>query len=178
MTRPPKNNGGSKISPVVSKTALKKQMQELQSMGERLLGLPAARLALVPMPDDLQEAIMLGRQMTKFGALNRQKQYIGKIMRQIDPEPVRQALAAFDREGVADKQVHKLTEQWRERLLDEGDTALQSFLEHYPATDSQRLRQIMRKYGKASARVVLSTEKRKLYRFLHEILKNATPENE
>jgi ribosome-associated protein len=116
--------------------------------------------------------------MTKFGAQNRQKQYIGKIMRQIDPEPIRQALATFDREGVADKQVHKLTEQWRERLLGEGDTALQDFIEQYPATDSQRLRQIMRKYGKASARVVLSTEKRKLYRFLHEILENATPENE
>ena len=157
-------------TPVPSKTALKKQMHELQALGEQLLDLPAARLASVPMPDALREAVMLARKMHKFGALNRQKQYIGKLMRRIDAQPIREALTAIAQEGLAEKHTHKLCENWRDRLLSEGDPALESFLEKYPGSDRQRLRQIIRKHQKSGSEIGLATERKKLYRFLHAVL--------
>ncbi len=108
--------------------------------------------------------------MHKFGALNRQKQYIGKLMRRIDADPIRDALAAIAREGLAEKQAHKLCEKWRDRLLNEGSTALESFLEEYPDSDRQQLRQFIRKHQKPGSEIVLATARKKLYRFLHAIL--------
>ncbi|MCZ6537904.1 MAG: DUF615 domain-containing protein [Gammaproteobacteria bacterium] len=170
MSRKPRQPAVTADTPVPSKTALKKQMHELQAVGEQLLDLPAARLGSVPMPDTLREAVMLARKMRQFGALNRQKQYIGKLMRRIDAQPIREALAAIAQEGLAEKHTHKLSENWRDRLLSEGDPALESFLEKYPGSDRQQLRQIIRKHQKASSEIGLTTERKKLYRFLHAVL--------
>lgn len=170
MSRKPRQPADAGDTPAPSKTALKKQMHELQAVGEKLLDLPAARLASVPLPDPLREAVMLARKMHRFGALNRQKQFIGKLMRQIDAQPIREALAAIEQEGLAEKHSHQLCEMWRDRLLNEGDPALESFLEKYPDSDRQQLRQIIRKHQKAGSEIVLSTERKKLYRFLHAVL--------
>lgn len=170
MSRKAKQPADTGETPVPSKTALKKQMHELQAVGEQLLDLPAGRLASVPLPDALREAVMLARKMHKFGALNRQKQYIGKLMRRIDAQPIREALAAIEHEGLAEKHTHKLCEIWRDRLLNEGDPALESFLEKYRGSDRQQLRQIIRKHQKAGSEIVLATESKKLYRFLHAVL--------
>ncbi len=170
MSRRSRQPAGTGDTPVPSKTALKKQMHELQAVGEQLLDLPAARLASVPLPDALREAVMLARKMHKFGALNRQKQYIGKLMRQIDVQPIREALAAIEQEGLAEKHIHKLSENWRDRMLSEGDPAIESFLEKYPGSDRQQLRQIIRRHQKAGSEIVLATERKKLYRFLHAVV--------
>ncbi len=170
MSRNPKEPAKTDDTPIPSKTALKKQMHELQGVGEKLLELPAARLSSVPMPDALREAVMLARKMHKFGALNRQKQYIGKLMRQIDVNPIRDALAAIAQEGLAGKQTHKSSENWRDRLLNEGNPALESFLEKYPDSDRQQLRRIIRNHKKAGSEIVLATERKKLYRILHAVL--------
>lgn len=170
MSRKPRQPAANGDTPVPSKTALKKQMHKLQAVGEQLLDLPATRLASVPLPDALREAVMLARKMRKFGALNRQKQYIGKLMRQIDAQPIREALAVIEQEGLAEKHAHQLCENWRDRLLDEGDPALESFLEKYPDSDRQQLRQIIRKHQKAGSEIVLATESKKLYRFLRALL--------
>ena len=170
MSRKSKKPADTADPPVPSKTALKKQMHELQAVGEQLLDLPATRLSSVPMPDELREAVMLARKMNKFGALNRQKQFIGKLMRQIDANPIREALAAIEQEGMAEERTHKLSENWRDRLLSEGDPALESFLEKYPHSERQQLRQIIRKHQGAGSEIGLATEKRKLYRFLRAVL--------
>ena len=71
---------------------------------------------------------------------------------------------------MVEKRTHKLSENWRDRLLSEGDPALESFLKKYPHSERQQLRQIIRKHQGAGSEIGSATESRKLYRFLHAIL--------
>ena len=80
-----------------SKSAKKREYIALQKLGEQLVSLRTSDLASVPMSDSLREAILEARQITSNGALRRQKQYIGKLMRQEDPEPIRAALERISR---------------------------------------------------------------------------------
>ena len=80
-----------------SKSAKKREYIALQKLGEQLVSLRTSDLASVPMSDPLREAILEARQITANGALRRQKQYIGKLMRQEDPEPIRAALERISR---------------------------------------------------------------------------------
>jgi ribosome-associated protein len=108
-----------------SKSERKRQSTELQDLGEALIGLSQAELDALPLPEVLRDAVMLARRITAHGGLYRQKQYIGKLMRKIDAEPIRAALEAKrDRERVAAVRFRR-TEQWRDRLVREGAPALE-----------------------------------------------------
>jgi ribosome-associated protein len=80
-----------------SKSARKREYIALQKLGEELITLNASDLDSLPLDDNLREAVLQARQMKAHGALRRQKQYIGKLMRHIDPEPVRSELAKLRR---------------------------------------------------------------------------------
>ena len=126
-----------------SKTQRKKDMHALQDLGAELVALTDQQLASIELPERLLDAVQDARRMTKFEAKRRQMQYIGKIMRDIDPEPIRERLAAW--KSVSRAQTARLhaIERWRTRLLDE-DTALTDFLREHPDADSARLRQLVR----------------------------------
>ena len=80
-----------------SKSARKREYLALQKLGEELLTLRESELLDIALDEDLLEAVLEARQIRSHGALRRQKQYIGKLMRQIDPEPLRAALARLRR---------------------------------------------------------------------------------
>jgi ribosome-associated protein len=108
-----------------SKSERKRQSSELQDLGEALIGLSQGELDALPLPDSLRDAVMLARRITAHGGLYRQKQYIGKLMRKIDAEPIREALEARkERERVAAARFRRI-EQWRDRLVREGLPALE-----------------------------------------------------
>jgi ribosome-associated protein len=126
-----------------SKTQRKKQMTDLQDLGAELVELSEERLAALALPDSLRDAISEARRMTKFEARRRQLQYIGKLMRHVDPEPIRARLDAWksvSREHIA--LLHRI-EHWRERLLAE-DTAFALFVGEHPQVDAQQLRTLLR----------------------------------
>jgi len=75
-----------------SKSQLKREMSALQAMGERLVKLTANQIGAMEMPEDLREAVLFARTLKKHEALRRQMQYIGALMREVDPEPIRKAL--------------------------------------------------------------------------------------
>lgn len=109
-----------------SKSARKRESDELQALGEALIELSQNELDALPLPESLRDAVMLARRITAHGGLYRQKQYIGKLMRKIDAEPIRAALAAKrDRERVAALRFRRI-EHWRDRLVAEGVAALDS----------------------------------------------------
>ena len=111
-----------------SKSERKRQSDDLQTLGEALIDLPDNELEALPLPDNLRDAVLLARRITAHGGLYRQKQYIGKLMRKIDAEPIRVALAARrDRERVATVRFRRL-EQWRDRIIREGRPALDQFV--------------------------------------------------
>jgi len=80
-----------------SKSARKRDYLALQKLGEELLTLQQAGLESLPLDEDLLAAVMAARQIKAHGALRRQKQYIGKLMRRLDPEPLRAAMAKLRR---------------------------------------------------------------------------------
>jgi ribosome-associated protein len=128
---------------VPSKSQRKRDMAELEDMGEALVALSDDRIARMDLPEDLRAAIREAKRIRSFGARRRQLKYIGKIMRQLDPGPIRAHLDAI--EGTSRGQtawLHSL-EHWRHRLLDD-DSALSALIAEYPGTDAQPLRALIR----------------------------------
>lgn len=127
-----------------SRAQLKREVEALQRLGEELITLPDNQLAQLPLPDRLRDAVEFARRITSHGALKRQRQYIGKLMRDIDPAPIRARLDEFRNADRLAKARFQQTEHWRDRLIAEGDAALTDFLARHPAADRQQLRQLMR----------------------------------
>lgn len=111
-----------------SKSARKRQSDDLQELGEALIDLPESEFEALPLPENLRDAVALARRITAHGGLYRQKQYIGKLMRKIDAEPIRAAMQSRrDKERAATMRFRRL-EQWRDRIVREGRPALDQFI--------------------------------------------------
>lgn len=154
-----------------SKTRIKKQMHELQDLGEELTGLGKDQLAQLDLPESLRDAIREMHKINKFGAQRRQMQYIGKLMRDVDPAPIIAKLNTW--KGISKEHIgymHQL-ERWRERLL-EGGGALTELLAAYPDTDVQRLRTLIRNALKERE----AGKPAKSFREIFQVLRETIPE--
>ena len=150
----------------VSKTEMKRDMEELQKLGEELVNLKPSVLEKFPLSEDLADAIK-DAQRFKNEARRRQLQYIGKLMRFEDPEPLQAALDKVrNKHSQATAALHKL-EQLRDRMLTEGDDAIADVLELYPQADRQRLRQLARQAVKEKS----AGKPAKAYREIFQVLK-------
>ncbi len=152
-----------------SKSQLKREAAELQRLGEALVALSPARRAGVPMPDSLREAVELAARIRQRGGRRRQLQYIGKLMRTIDTAPIRAALEAFERQGAEESARFHRLERWRDRLLEEGDAALEELLRLSPGADRQRLRALIRQARAERLRGGAPKAARALFRLLREL---------
>ena len=152
-----------------SKTKIKKQMLDLQDIGEQLVTLSKDQLKEIDIPETLRDAILEAKRITKFGAVKRQMQYIGKLMRGIDAAPIRDRLAAWHSRAVSHTALLHRVERWRERLLGEPD-AFAEFASAYPHADLQRLRTLIRnaQHERFAARPQRSY--RELFRQLREMI--------
>ncbi|WP_417926414.1 ribosome biogenesis factor YjgA [Cupriavidus nantongensis] len=129
-----------------SKSQRKRDMTALQDLGAELEALPRDRLARVPMPEALADAIHEARRINSHEGKRRQMQYVGKIMRGLEDEEVeviRQALEGFKGTSKAETARMHLIERWRELLLAD-DAALTRFLGEHPGIDVQALRNTIR----------------------------------
>jgi ribosome-associated protein len=118
-----------------SKSERKRRSDDLQSLGEALIDLPDSELDALPLPETLRDAVLLARKITKHGGLYRQKQYIGKLMRKIDAEPIRAALDARRERELVEALRFRRIEQWRDRLLQEGASAVERLAAEVPGID-------------------------------------------
>jgi ribosome-associated protein len=126
-----------------SKSALKREMHDLQDLGEALAALPAERLAAAPMPESLRDAIVEYKRTRSHEGRRRQMQYVGKLIRQADAGPLREAVAAFKLPSAqATLQLHQ-AEAWRVQLVAD-DEALTRFAAEFPGADLQQLRSLVR----------------------------------
>jgi ribosome-associated protein len=130
-----------------SKTQRKLEMQALQALGERLVALTAAQLAAIDLPEPLREAVAEAQRIRSREAHRRQLQYIGRLMREVDPAPIRARLEVWDGSSRAATAAHHQAERWRERLLGD-DAALTEFARTHPRADLQRLRACVREARK------------------------------
>ncbi len=153
----------------ISKTQLKREAEALQKLGTELVEMPPQQRARIPLPEELIEAIELARRIHSRGGRRRQLQYIGKLMRRIDAAPIRDALEAMHLERrQSARRFHQL-EQWRERLIEEGDSALAEVLSAFPNADRQHLRQLVRNGIKEKNTGRPAGAGRALFRYLKEL---------
>jgi ribosome-associated protein len=128
-----------------SKSARKREAAAAQDLGTRLIALKESDLAALGLPEKLFDAIMLAKRINARGGLARQRQYIGKLMRDVDPAPLEAALNVKSRVASADAEKHKRIEAWRTRLLGEGPAALDEFMHWCPGADRKALQALILK---------------------------------
>ena len=133
-----------------SKTRRKQASHDLQELGEALMELPANRLAQLDLSDTLRDAIDELRRVRSHEGRRRHLQYIGKLMRHVDPEPLREAVASFRLPSARETLALHQAEQWRVRLVSD-DNALTVWLREHPETDAQTLRSLIRSARKDRA---------------------------
>jgi ribosome-associated protein len=150
-----------------SKTQRKQEVQALQTLGERLVGLNAEQLALAPLPEELREAVLEARRIRSREGRRRQLQYIGKLMRGVDPAPIRAQLERWDGQSREATAAHHRIERWRLRLLDD-DAALTEFARTHPHADLQRLRTCVREARKERLAGAEPRHFRDLFRLIRE----------
>lgn len=152
----------------VSKTRRKKEMLHLQDLGAELTSLSPERLKKMDLPEALLTAVLDWQRIAKHGAKRRQMQYIGRLMRDIDHEPIAEQLAALRGESDTAKAEFHALERWRERLLESDDAVTQWLLE-YPDTDAQHMRQLIRNARKEGELGKPPKSSRELFRLLREL---------
>jgi ribosome-associated protein len=152
-----------------SKSQIKREMCALQDLGERLVRLSRGQLEQVELPQELREAVLFARSLKKHEAHRRQLQYIGVIMREIDPEPIRQSLATIARQHKVETQAFHELEVWRDRLIEGNDVLAEELLEQFPEADLQRIRQLVRNAHKEHKDNKPSRVARALFHYLQEL---------
>ena len=152
-----------------SKTRLKQASHELQALGEAVVALPDARLDGLGIAEVLLDAIRQYKKTKSFEGRRRQMQYIGKLMRNHDVEPIRQAVTDMQLGRAKDSLALHQAERWRAELIADDDAATR-WIGAHPGTDVQQLRSLIRAARKDAA---LEPEKRsgRAFRELFQFIK-------
>lgn len=152
----------------VSKSQRKRDVEALQNMGTELLELSPGRLRKMDLPEDLLAALLECQRITSNGALRRQRQFIGKLMRNVDAGQIAAQLASIKGESDAVKAKFHALENWRARLLEDAD-ALTHWMTRHPGSDAQQLRQLIRNARREAELGKPPKSSRELFRVLREI---------
>jgi len=150
-----------------SKTQRKQEMTALQDLGAQLVKLNAEQLSRVALPEELAEAIKTARRITAHEAKRRQLQYVGRLMRRVDPEPIRRALAAIMGDSKESVTLMHRCERWRDRLIDD-DEALTELMQALPGIEAQPLRTLIRAARRERLAGTAPKQTRALYQWLYQ----------
>ena len=152
-----------------SKTQRKQEMHALQDIGEQLVELNKTRLAQLNLPETLLDAVVEAKRLTKHEAIRRQMQYLGKLMRTVDVEPIQAKLDEWNNVTRAHSAKFHQIEHWRDRLLKE-ENALNELLAEHPRTDIQQVRTLIRNAHKEAANNKPPKSSRVLFKLLRETI--------
>ena len=152
----------------VSKTRRKREMTELQALGAALVALPESQIKEMRLENALLEALLDAKRIRSHEAKRRQMQYVGRLMREVDPEPIRAQLAAVEGTSAQAAAAHRRLEAWRERLLSD-DAALTSFASAHPGADLQEIRVLIRNARKEQKEGKPPRAYRELFRVLKAV---------
>ena len=154
----------------VSKSQIKREAESFVDLAKKIAALSKDQFEAMPMPEQLRRAIVEVRKLSKGGAIKRQFKYIGKILRDLDTELVKQGLERqLDKDRAASARLHIL-EQWRDKLVAGGDVALGEFLNEFPQADRQQLRQLQRKAKQEFEQEKPPVAARKIFQYLRVVV--------
>ena len=159
----------------VSKTQRKKEMHYRQAMGEKLIALKPDERTALNLPDELLAALEEANRLRKNEALRRHKQYIGKLMRDIDLEPIEAYFTRVESAHELNTRAFHELETLRDQLIAGDNNTIGDAIARFPAVDKQKLRQLVRnakKERQINDKQGTSDNKqgRALFRFLREQL--------
>jgi len=153
----------------ISKSQKKREAESLQELGERLVKLPAERIEEIGLPEDIYKAVMFAKTVRGRGGLRRQMQYIGTLMRRIDPAPVQDALHNMDTGDYQKTLEFKEMERWRDDLIAGNEKLVEEILGKFPAADRQKLTHLARNATKEKESSKPPKASRALFRYLKKI---------
>jgi ribosome-associated protein len=151
----------------ISKTRRKKRMHDLQDVGRELVALSPEQLARLELPEALLEAVLECKRFNKHEAIRRQMQYIGKLMRDIDAEPIAAKLASLKSPTQRDNALFHLAEEWRLKLLADP-LAADRFEREFPHADAKKLRALVRAAAEERTAGRAPKHFRELFHFVKE----------
>lgn len=170
----PPENGDAGPAPdeaaPASKSRRKREMTELQKLGERLVTLSREQIDRMALAPELEEAVLFAGKLSPHGARRRQMQRIGALMRNVDPEPIRNALERVDQRHTEEILRFRQACTWRERLLAGGDLAVEEITAAFPSIDRQRIRQWVRNIGKSQNDEKNKRQAKQLFRYILEVI--------
>ncbi len=153
----------------VSKSEIKRDAEELKELGTNLVELTTQKLASVPLSESLEDAIKLAQRL-KMEARRRQIQYIGKLLRNTDVEPIKEALEKINNTHKQQQaMLHKL-EIIRDNLIEQGDSAINSLIAEFPELDRQKLRSLVRGAKKEKEMNKPPKNYREIYQYLRSMI--------
>lgn len=152
-----------------SKSQRKRDMLALQELGRRLLDLSPERIARMDLPDDLAEAVAFYHTLKDKEARRRQVQFIGVVMRGLDPEPIRQALDALDQIRFQHTDDFHQLEEWRDALVAGDQAALEEVTRRFDL-DARQVERMAARAAAERAAGKPSREGRVLFRLLRQVL--------
>ncbi|HEY9032950.1 MAG TPA: ribosome biogenesis factor YjgA [Pseudomonadales bacterium] len=158
---------------IKSKSQAKREMQDLQALGEKLLHMPDSAYRKIPVPDALDKVIAEARRIKSNSALRRHLQLIGKIMRQIDADPIRTAIDNWENGNRHEARHHQQLEQLRDALVEQQPGVLQQLIDEHPGCDIQQLRQLVRLACQEQQAGSGRKHYRKLFQFLKDLPDNS-----
>lgn len=150
----------------VSKSAIKREAERLKTIGEKLLTLGPGQWPGFPLPDNLLQALEEGHRIKSREALRRHKQYIGKVLRDMDTTDIEAKLATIESAKTLNtRRFHEL-ETLRDRLISGDNAVIGEVIATFPEVDSQKLRQLVKN---AKTKPEDSSHSRKLFRYLRDL---------
>jgi len=167
MARPPKIPRIIEDRP--SKTEMKQESNELQLLGETLTTLSNDQLDQLGLPELMRDALDELSRVGKHEATRRHMQYIGKLMRDIDPAPIRAQLDRWEMGTRANKAAFKASERWRDRLLAEPD-ALTLFMAEQPTVNREKLNDLLVRARLQAAKGETPAASRQVFRVIYRVL--------
>jgi ribosome-associated protein len=152
-----------------SRTQKKNEARALQKIGEQLVALPSEQLAGIDIPDDLRNAVIAAAKIKSHGARRRQLQYIGTLMRDIDPESIQDALENIKFGDHQKLLAFKKIEKWRDELKQGNSALIEEILNNCPDAERQRLTQLARNaHNEYEAKKSVKSS-RLLFRYLKQV---------
>ena len=152
----------------ISRSQDKREAEAAQVLGEKLIELRPEQLKQLDIPERLIEAVLEAKRLSSHGALRRQKQYIGKLMRQVELEPIEAKFAEWEFSSRTQLALFHRLEQWRDQLLAD-DAKVGELLVTYPHTDVQHVRALIRNARKDLAANKPPKYSRELYQYLRTL---------
>jgi ribosome-associated protein len=153
----------------VSKSQRRRDALEVKSLARELIKLNQAKLDRVPLDEPVRAAVDEARQIRSNVARKRQMQYVAKLLRRDDPEPILLALEQFDAEAREITGRQHRAESWRDFLVERGDPAVGELIGLRPDTDTQAIRQLIRNVRREAAGNRPPAAARTLFRTLREM---------